>query len=763
MQTKMILKLFVVTFFGALLAGCGGSLPKDTTGSSASKAGGSNGAASSLAGSLKSSTSNSSSGPVVLRIGSGVGATFMVGKLTTTTNLLLENQMTTISANIVDAAGALAKTSVDVTFDSECIKSAKSNLKNGNTVASVNGVVTVEYKAGTCLSDDVVTASFVDGGTTKSATVTVTVDSRRLGSYVNDVFTSGALDIGIGSGILTPDGKTAITASVVDSKGALVTEAFSVTFSSPCLTAGTAIITGGNTVAATAGQATAEYTSRGCSGPDGASATDAVKATVSFKTTQLTATSNISVKGDTIQSISFVDAVPQLISIKGTGGGETSVLRFRVLGQTGKPVKGTCVSFAPSTTLGGLALVPSLCSAGGNPGTYNSLTDADGYVSTTVQAGSVPTAVRVTATTSNNLSTQSSALAVTTGLPDQNSISLGVTNLEPVAWDYDGVETKASVRLADAFNNPVPDGTSVSFTTSGGSIDSACSTVKGVCDVTWRSQLPRPQPDIPYTLTIGAGGIKLTCSNGKPECRNGRVKILAHAIGNESFIDGDGSGLYNNILKDIFATDVNRCKPNTPDSSASKGALGGCDDLGEAYVDKNFDGVRDPDEEFIDFNENGTFDAQNGKYDGALCSGTAKTNGDCTTNKVSVRKDALIVMSSGVVNTGLLGPATMSAAAGVANSYTMILADKNGNGLPAGTTLTLKTDALSKGKVSVSPSAALPMSTEPTLMSITLTGTDDPTSMTKASASGAFTLEINATTPSGALITSVLFTVMPTP
>jgi hypothetical protein len=759
MQTKMILKLFAITLIGVVLSGCGGAQPKNTASSGGSNAGGSNAAGSSLTASSKSGAS-SSSGPVVLRIGSGVSAAFIVGKLTTTTNLLLENQTATISANIVDAAGALAKTSVDVTFDSECIKNATSSLKNGNTVASVNGVATVEYKAGTCLSDDVVTASFVDGGTTKSATVTVTVDSRSLGSYVNDVFTPGVLDIGIGSGILTPDGKTAITASVVDSKGALVTDAFSVTFSSPCLTAGTSIIAGGNTVAATAGQATAEYTSRGCSGPDGASATDTVKATVSFKTTQLTATSDISVKGDTIQSIAFVDAVPQLISIKGTGGGETSVLRFRVLGQTGKPIKGTCVGFAPSTTLGGLALAPSLnqCSIGGSSGIFNSLTDAEGYASATVKSGSVPTAVRVTATTSNNLSTQSSALAVTTGLPDQNSISLGITNLEPVGWHYDGVETKVTVRLADAFNNPVPDGTNVSFTTTGGSIGSSCATKNGVCDVTWTSQQPRPQPNIPYTLSIGGSGVQLTCSNGKPECRNGRVMILAHAIGNESFSDGDGTGLYNDKTKDGFATDVNRCKPNAPFSSAVNAAVG-CDDLGEAYVDKNFDGEHSADEEIIDFNENGLFDVQNGKYDGALCSGTALTSGDCTTNKVSVRKDGYIVMSSEVVSTSLLTPRIMSAGAGVSNLYTMILADENGNGLPAGTTLTLKSDALSNGKVTVSPSAALPMSTEPRLMFITLTGTDDPTSMTAKAAKGSFTLEINSTTSSGAVTTSVLFSV----
>ena len=72
---------------------------------------------------------------------------------------------------------------------------------------------------------------------------------------------------------------------------------------------------------------------------------------------------------------------------------------------------------------------------------------------------------------------------------------------------------RVQVLAADHFNNPVPNGTAISFTTEGGAIDGSCLTDDGGCSVTWRSQRPR-LPD-------------------------GRFTILATAIGNESFLDSE--------------------------------------------------------------------------------------------------------------------------------------------------------------------------------------------------------------------------------
>ena len=252
---------------------------------------------------------------------------------------------------------------------------------------------------------------------------------------------------------------------------------------------------------------------------------------------------------------------PEQIAIEGTGGTENSTIVFRVLGATGVPLENIDVDFALNTTVGGLAL-----------STTAATTNAQGEVQTVVAAGSVATSVRVTATiTSEGISTQSSRLVVSTGIPDSDSFSISVSQFNPEAFDFDGIEVEVTARAADAFNNPIPVNTSISFYTEGGSIDPSCSTdAAGACSVTWRSQNPRPG--------------------------NGVTTILAHVIGNESFTDGNGNGRYDD--GEVF------------------------DDLGEAFADEDEDGGYDDNVEFfVDFNENFDRDAADGMYNGGAVLG----------------------------------------------------------------------------------------------------------------------------------------------
>jgi len=704
------------------------------------------------------------------RIGTGLGTNFTQGQLTlSTTNTLFESDTTQISANIVNNQSNLITQPVQVTFDSPCLSAGLSSIAGGNIVNSIAGVARAQYKVGKCDIDDIVTATIANGdGTSADASVSLPIDTRRLGNSFGPDFTEGDLEIGIGNGSLSPGGSTAITAYIVNSKGELITDSMNVTFNSPCLSAGNAIIAGGNTVAAVNGKAIATYTSQGCAGVGGI---DVIKATSPFRNIVLSAAANLSVKADTAQTILFVDASDNPISIKGTGGKETSILRFQVLGQGGSPLKGVCVNFAPSTTVGGLALVPSKCNPAG-PETYGSSTDANGYATTTVQAGTVATAVRVTATTANGLSTQSSALAVSTGIPDQNSMSLSLSELAPIAWKYDGVQSIATIRLADAFNNPVPDDTSVSFTTNGGAIDANCKTANGACSVTWRSQAPRPvspnqvlfETSPPFDKICP--GVQDLDGHNVAECRSGRVTILATAIGNESFIDGNGNGLYDDPALDIFAkhnpndsTDINRdaCNPAVPMSSASIGATRGCDDLAEAYLDGNFNNHRSGDEEFVDFNENGYHDGANGKYDGALCAGMAKINGVCTTNKVTVRDSITLIMAcetpflqaGGLPGQRNISVSADSFTAGKVITMPLLLADCNGNGMPEGTTVKVSTTGTGIS-ASVTPTAPLATSFEPSTILLTATATT-------VEPAGSITLEIT----SGKIISSIIIRVNP--
>ena len=87
-------------------------------------------------------------------------------------------------------------------------------------------------------------------------------------------------------------------------------------------------------------------------------------------------------------------------------------------------------------------------------------------------------------------------------------------------------------------------------------------------------------------------------------------------IGNESFTDDNGNGLYD--VTDLFG--VGTC-------TNSSDPVEGCDDLAEAYQDNNENGQRDDGEEFVDFNSNQAYDAADGLYNGLLC--VDSNNGSC--------------------------------------------------------------------------------------------------------------------------------------
>src|SRR5205807_3578617 len=126
---------------------------------------------------------------------------------------------------------------------------------------------------------------------------------------------------------------------------------------------------------------------------------------------------------------------------------------------------------------------------------------ADGTVQTVVSSGTQHTSIRVTAAiASPALSTQSSVLAVTTGLPASAGFSIAVgapnyaggmacPNVE--AYGTDGVMVPVTVRLSDRYNNPAPDGTAVAFNTNGGHVVGSCQTpsaagaADGTCTATW--------------------------------------------------------------------------------------------------------------------------------------------------------------------------------------------------------------------------------------------------------------------------------------
>lgn len=554
------------------------------------------------------------------------------------------------------------------------------------------------------------------GGTGGTGTVTY-----AMGSGSGSSFQSGA--IGLSSTSLSAGGTASMTINVVDSTGALYTAApVSAVLSSTCVGEGLATITptGNTTAGSTAGTVTtasgtitATYTAKGCSG------SDTITASATVASTALSASGVVTVAAASIGSIQFEGATPAEIGLKGTGLGETSTVVFKVVDSSGGPRPGATVNFSLDSTVGGITLSPATATSA-----------ADGTVQTVVSSGTVHTTVRVTAAiASPALTTQSSALTITTGIPSSSAFSIAVgapkkpdgSSLSNLAcpnvetFNVDGIIIPISVRLADRYNNPAPDGTSVAFTTNGGHVDGSCVTPSdsshkgdGTCVVNWTSANPRPDTSsIPPTKAAG------------------RVRVLATAIGEEFFNDANGNGVYD--PGEAFAN------------------------LGEPYRDDNENGAYEVGEYFLDFNKNGTRDPGDGTFKGITC-----TNGSCSTTTLAIGATSTIVMSTSnaaisfVSATGFTGNgAGLTIPHAASGTVVVNVKDANGNAMPAGTTVA----------VSATTGAGTPTQT-PSPYTVGCdagtTGADVGFSFVAANAAGSGTITILVTSPGGTITTGTI-------
>ncbi len=409
--------------------------------------------------------------------------------------------------------------------------------------------------------------------------------------------------------------------ALVNSSGNRVLTPTPVTFSSNCVANNQATID--EVVTTINGEASSTFEDNNCAGSTGN--TDQIIASVAINGQTETISRELSIQPEAIGSISFVSATPDEIVLQGTGGQNSasiSTLTFQVNGELGNPLSQQEVNFALNTTTGGLTLDPA-----------TGLTNSQGQVSTRVSAGSVPTSIRVTAevdtASGETIRTQSDLLSVNTGLPDQNSLSISKSIHNPEAFEIDGVEVTITARLADSFNNPVPNGTTVSFTTEGGSIQPSC--------ITGANANGEIDPDQPNT---GTCSVIWTSSNPRPA--DHRITILATAIGHETLIDSNGNNAYDDVdgLPIIDGTDSGFGLSNPTRS--------GFVDHSEAWRDDDEDGVRDGNEIFIDYNNDQTFNGPDGLFNGPQCQ-SSTVCGQGQAASLHVRKAVVLIMSSSAV------------------------------------------------------------------------------------------------------------------
>ena len=562
--------------------------------------------------------------------------------LTTGGSALVSATLTYTDSSPYDVATVIA-------FTTSCTTSSI----NPNPATTSGGVASATYVAGNCSGTDVITATANIDGIVLTRTVNVTISSPVLnllfGSGSGVTFVQGQLESGTGNtaagqSALAAGGSTAISGTIVDADNSnllYTMTPYSVVFSSPCMANGNAVITSPATTAS--GVAMTTYVSNGCVG------NDAVTGTVNVNGTLHQATVTITNLPASVGAIQFVSASPDLVTMAGLTGTSpgTSVVTFRVIDASGDPIQGQVVNFSLSTNIGGIDL-----------SAVSGVTMADGTVSVILQPGTVNTTVRVTAATTDissgiTYSVQSDPVVISTGIADENSVSLAISNCNPGgAFDNDGVSVNVTVQATDHFNYPVPDGTAVSFTTEGGSIGSSCLTISGACSVTWVSQEPRP-------MEVG---------------QIGRATILAYIIGNESFFDSNGNGVYDD---------------NDPLFTTSHL------DLPEAWVDSDEDGVHDAaTEEFIDFNLSGTYNGPDGLYSGFLCQRTS----DCAASStLHVSRMGVIHMASNNNDITINGGAGDNAAFNLPLSnetplaVTINIKSTTGHYPATGTTITVET------------------------------------------------------------------------
>lgn len=526
-----------------------------------------------------------------------------VGSVTIAKPALQLSETTSVSATFAKSDGTPAA-GINVNFSTTLGIIVPAN---GIAVTDLNGTATIQLTAGATSGQGQITASAtVDNKqVTKSGLFSVSLPPLKLSA------------ISLGLSTISYGGSTSVSVTVMDSNGAVFTgQEVDVTFSSTQAASGKATIT--SPVRTVNGVATVTYQAMTATGSD----------TITAAIAGDSKTAAITINPLAASAITFLSASPANIGLKGMGGAgiqETSKVVFKVLDTAGQPKPNQQVDFTLNTTVGGLSL-----------SSYSGSTAADGTVYTIVQAGTIATPVRITATirgSSPVIATQSDQLVVSTGVPSQDGFSISIETLNPEAWNTDGVIDKVTARLSDHFHNPVPDGTAVYFTTSGGSIQPSCVTVGGACSVNWTSQNPRPA--------------------------NGRARILAYAVGEESFLDLNGNGVAD---------------------------AGEFTDDSEAYRDDNENGVRDPGETFIDFNSDGIFNGPDGKYNGVL-QGAAYVGAPRSKHVFS---NSTIVMASSASLVSNTCGTSITVPPGGSTSCNITVSDINGNTMPAGTNVTFE-------------------------------------------------------------------------
>jgi Bacterial Ig-like domain (group 1) len=455
-----------------------------------------------------------------------------------------------VSVVVKDAAGnAVPGKLVDFST-----KNGRGLLNNGQTASALTDSSGTAYVSLTPKDSSVTNADEVIAQVTVGSDVIKATRGFQL-TQTSITFSSFTSDLSTAS--LSPYGQTTLTVAV---SGAASGTPVAINLTSPCVSAGRASLSP-TSATTTNGVATFIYKDSGCGT---ANAADLVQASITGSTAARSL--NIPIASPLIGSIEFDTATPEKIYIKGSGYTEQSLVTFVVKDEGSRPLSNQSVSLELLTKTGGVKI-------NGGDGPVVLQTNAQGQVTVRINSGTVPTPVRIKGTVTGGtapnqvtVSTVSSGLAVGVGLPTQVNFTLAQSTINIEGYNRSGTANTYTVIASDRTGNPVPEATTVTFSTegAGGQIEASAQVVD--------------QPN-----GTNAAVAAFQSARSASSINDGRMTVLAYALGEESCKDLNG----NNV-----------CDSGEP-----------FQDLGNLYKDVLFDGVFDAaTDEFVstDINANAT-------------------------------------------------------------------------------------------------------------------------------------------------------------
>ena len=385
--------------------------------------------------------------------------------------------------------------------------SATSALTDANGVASV----VLSPAQSTTTGADMVkaTVTYLEKDYSASTGFQLTATNVAIASFTSDVTNLSAY------------GQANLTVVL---SGTSASSAVNITITSSCATSGKGTITPSSQTTTT-GRATFTFRDGGC----GAVAS-AENLQIAVTGTALTQALSLPVSSPAASSIGFVSASPSNIYLKGSGLVENANVIFQVKDAANNGLPGQTVVLEPTVLVGGLTL-------DGGSSAVTKVTDSEGKVIVRVNSGTVPTPVRIKATLQgSNISTVSSTLAVAVGLPSQLNFSMAQGTINIEGYDIQGTTNTYTVIASDRLGNPVPDGTAINFVTEAGQVQAIKQTA------------------------LNGNGIATATANfatASPVPTDGRVTVVAYALGEKSFLDVNGNNTYDSgedfqDLGDIF-------------------------------------------------------------------------------------------------------------------------------------------------------------------------------------------------------------------